>query len=175
MPPGDAGTLDARLRALEDRAAILDLLAGLAHSADIASESYWRDAFGDDAILDAGRGGAPDRGHAAILGIIGGAGQRTATQAGMAHLAALPHVSLDGDRATATGYLLVVVPDAHAPVVVLPGKGPSLPLSIYHLTVNRWELMRTPAGWKIVRRVIRPVGTDEARRILAEGIGKRGG
>jgi hypothetical protein len=155
---------------VEDRLAILELLAGSAMSSDTASEEFWAEMFTDDAVMDRGGTVPNDIGRESLLAIVRSPEQRAAINAGMAHLAQLPSITIDGDRATATGYLLVVVPDAEARAIVLPGKGSSAGLGIYQVTVNRWELTRTADGWKVSRRVVRALASDEARPILARGI-----
>jgi hypothetical protein len=164
---------EERLAAVEDRLDILNLLAGSALSSDVGSESYWSMLFAEDAVMDRSQDLPADRGREQIVKIVRGDGQRAAVRHGMAHLAALPHITIDGDRASATGYLLVVVPDAQAPQVKLPGKGSSFPLSIYHLTVNRWQFVCTSTGWQVSDRLVRPVGTDAAREIISCAIDSR--
>lgn len=170
MGESEVRNLLDRLTAVEDRLAILDLLAGSAHSSDVASGAYWSSIYADDAAMDRGAGRARDLGKESILAIVNGADQQAAIDAGMSHLAMLPRVRVEGDRATATGYLLVVVPDPDGARVVLPGKGTSPGLSIYQLTVNRWELVRAAGGWQVTKRVVRPIAAEDAREILSRGL-----
>lgn len=162
--------LSKRLVLIEDRLAILNILAGSAHSSDVASEAYWDGMFAEAAVMDRGQGIPNDIGKDDILAIVRSPEQRAAIDAGMAHLAMLPHIAVDGDHAVATGYILVIVPDDQASRVVLPGKGRSPGISIYQLTANRWEFVRAGPDWKVSRRVVRPIAADDARQILASGI-----
>jgi hypothetical protein len=42
---------------------------------------------------------------------------------------------------------------------------------IHRVGVNRWELVRTNAGWKIKRRTLRPLdGTEPARELLRRAL-----
>jgi hypothetical protein len=169
MTPATPRGLEERLRAVEDRLEILDLLAGSALSSDVASEAYWQSMFADDAVMD--RGGA----HGVlprerVMEIVRGAEQARAIQSGMAHACALPRIYLDGDRAVATGYLQVLVVDPNGADVDLAGKGSRKALASYHLSVNRWELARTVHGWRVTRRVIRAIGAEDARDLLNDGI-----
>ena len=162
-------SIEERLRAIEDRLEILDLLAGSALSSDVASETYWQSMFAHNAVMD--RGG--DQGLESrdqIMDIVRSPSQAGAIESGMAHAAALPHIRIEGDRAVATGYLQVLVLDPNSPEVNLPGKGSRKALVSYHLTVNRWEFERTEEGWQVARRVIRPIATEEARQLLRRGI-----
>jgi hypothetical protein len=159
----------ARITATEDRLEILNLLAGSAFSSDVASEAYWTKMFTEDAVFDRGQG-RQDKGREEILKIVSGPDQREAIKFGMTHLAMLPHITLNGDSAVATGYLLIAMPDTTASHVKLLGKGVSPGFSIYQLTVNRWELVRTTTGWKVTRRTVRPITSNDSRNILERGI-----
>jgi SnoaL-like domain len=159
----------ARLTATEDRLEILNLLGGSALSSDVASEAYWAKMFTEDAVFDRGQG-RQDKGQANILKIVGGADQKEAIQFGMTHLALLPHITLNGDSAVATGYLLIVVPDSAASHVKLPGKGASSGFSIYQLTVNRWQLVRSKVGWKVSQRTVRPLSSGDSQAILKHAL-----
>jgi SnoaL-like domain len=158
----------SRITAAEDRLAILNLLAGSAFSSDVASEAYWKKMFTKDATFD--RGAKQDKGIEEILKIINSPEQKEAIKAGMTHLAMLPHIKLNGDSAVATGYLLIVMPDSAASHVKLAGKGVSPGFSIYQVTINQFILVRTTDGWKIVRRVVRPISAVDSHAILKEGI-----
>jgi hypothetical protein len=165
MSTAEFRQVEARLALIEDKLAILNILAGSPLSSDVASESYWQSMFAHNAVMD--RGG--DQGlvrRDEIMQIVSSAEQASA----MAHLAALPHIRIEGNRAVATGYLQVLVVDPNSPEVILPGKGARKGLVTYHLTVNRWEFERTDKGWQIARRVIRPMGTADGQDLLSRGI-----
>jgi hypothetical protein len=159
----------ARITTAEDKLEILILLSGSAFSSDIASESYWKKMFTADAVFDRGQD-RQDKGIAEILKIVNAPDQHEAIKNGMTHLAMLPHITLKGDSAIATGYLLIVMPDTAASHVNLPGKGVSPGFSIYQLTVNRWELVRTNAGWKVAQRTVRPLTSNDSHNILVSAI-----
>jgi hypothetical protein len=159
----------ARLAATEDRLEILNLLAGSAFSSDVASEAYWTKMFTDDAVFDRGQG-RQDKGRAEILKIVTAPEQKEAIKFGMTHLATLPLITLKGDSAIATGCLLIVMPDTAASHVKLPGKGVSTGFSIYQLTINRWEFVRTTEGWKVSKRTVRPLSSSDAQAMLIRAI-----
>jgi SnoaL-like domain len=158
----------SRLTATEDRLEILNLLAGSAFSSDVASESYWTKMFTENATFD--RGIKQDKGREEILKIINAPEQKVAIKAGMTHLAMLPHIQLKGDSAVATGYLLIIMPDSAASHVKLAGKGISPGFSIYQVTVNKYTLKRTTDGWKVTKRVVRPITAKDARTIIQKEI-----
>jgi hypothetical protein len=159
----------ARIIATEDRLEILNLLAGSAFSSDVASESYWTKMFTEDATFDRGVA-RQDKGRDEILKIVNAPDQKEAIKGGMTHLAMLPHITVKGDSAVATGYLLIVMPDTAASHVKLPGKGVSSGFSIYQLTVNQWKLLRTTDGWKVTNRTVRPISSADSRAILQRAI-----
>ncbi len=159
----------ARIIAAEDRLEIQNILAGSAFSSDVASEAYWAKMFSDDAIFDRAPGWQ-DKGREAILKIVNSPDQKEAIKVGMTHLAMTPHITLKGDSAVATGYLLIVMPDSAASHVKLSGKGVSPGFSIYQLTVNRWELKRTTDGWKVSQRTVRPIMMNNSRDILKQAL-----
>jgi ketosteroid isomerase-like protein len=158
-----------RITATEDRLEILNLLAGSAFSSDVASAAYWKKMFTDDAVFDRGQG-LQDKGRTDILKIVNDPSQKEASKAGMTHLAMLPHITLKGDSAVATGYLLIVMPDSAASHVKLAGKGVSSGFSIFQVTTNRWQLVRTADGWKVSKRTVRPLSSDDSHTILERAI-----
>jgi hypothetical protein len=158
-----------RITAAEDQLEIINLLSGSAFSSDIASASYWTNMFTKDAVIDRGNN-LRSKGHDEILAIVNSNEQKIAIKAGMTHLAMLPHITLYGDSAIATGFLLIVMPDSTASHVALPGKGISPGFSIYQLTINKWLLARTNDGWKVTKRIVRPITAIDSRDILTDAI-----
>jgi hypothetical protein len=172
MTAAKSASMEERLRAVEDRLEILNLLAGSALSSDVASEAYWQSMFAHNAEMD--RGGAHGVANRdQIMEIVCSTNQAAAIESGMAHSLALPHIQIDGDHAVATGYLQVLILDPDSPTVTLAGKGSRQALVTYHLTVNRWELERSGERWQVTRRVIRPIATEEAGAMLRSGIEPR--
>ena len=83
------------------------------------------------------------------------------------HLAALPHIALDGDRAVVTSYLQILTPHPTAEPHEVPNHGVSKGFRIHRVASNRWELERTASGWKIRRRTVRTIdGSEPPREIL---------
>jgi SnoaL-like domain len=158
-----------RITAAEDQLEIINLLSGSAFSSDIASASYWTNMFTKDAVIDRGNN-LRSKGLDEILAIVNSNEQKIAIKAGMTHLAMLPHITLYGDSAIATGFLLIVMPDSTASHVALPGKGISPGFSIYQLTINKWLLARTNDGWKVTKRIVRPITAIDSRDILTDAI-----
>jgi hypothetical protein len=163
-------TAEDRLRAVEDRLEIYNLIASHPPSADTGSDNYYRDAFAHDGVIDLG-GGKGATGNEAISQVVKAPGHQTAIAGGLAHFCGLPRVELDGDTAVATSYLQVITPDPNGTPVDVPNHGTSKGFRIHRLGANRWELKRTPAGWKVARRTYRQLdGSQEARDILRAAV-----
>jgi hypothetical protein len=59
-------------------------------------------------------------------------------------------------------------PDREAAPRELPNHGTTNGYRVHRVVSNRWELVRTDAGWKIKSRHMEPIdGTAPAREILA--------
>jgi hypothetical protein len=163
-------TLEERIRAIEDRLAIYNLIASHPPSADTGAQSYIRTIFTDDAVLDLG-GDKTATGNEAISGMSQRPAHQEAMRGGLAHFAGLPHVALDGDRAVVTSYLQIITPHPSAEPVEVPAHGVSKGYRLHRVGANRWELVRTESGWKIKRRTFRSLdGSEGARDILRQAL-----
>jgi len=139
-------TLEDRLRAVEDKLAIFNLIASHPPAADTGSDGYYRDAFAPDAVIDLG-GGKAANGNVAIAAVVKTPEHQAAIASGLCHFAGLPSVELNGDTAVAISYLQVLTPNREAKPVELSGHGLSSGLS------------HPPAGGQ-------PVGSQTHRRRL---------
>jgi len=148
----DSRTPEQRLRLIEDRFEIYNLIASHPPSADT------------------GAGGAEfarPTGRAAIAGGSSNPEHHRAIEQGIAHFAGLPYVRITGDTAFAISYLQILVPDRVGPLFDVPNHGSSRGFHVHRVSANRWEFVRTDEGWKIKRRTLRPLdGTEPAREIL---------
>ena len=165
-------TLEDRIREIEDRLEIYNLIASHPPSADTGADFYARAVYADDGIFDRGDkpgGRSRDEYEALVLS----AEHKTALENGLGHFTGLPYIELDGDKATVTSYLQILTPDwQHEPVAVA-NHGSSKGFRIHRLAANRWDLKRTPKGWRIARRTLRPLdGTPPARELLIGALGK---
>ena len=170
--PG-AQSLEARLRDIEDRLEIYNLLASHPPSADTGADYYTRAIFTEDGVFDRGESLDCTLGSEAIAAITQRSEHQQAIHGGLAHFAGLPHVELDGDSAYVTSYLQLIHPDAEGAERELPNHGVSTGYRIHRVLANRWELTRTPGGWKIKSRKLRPLdGSAPARDILARALAR---
>lgn len=164
-------SLDARLRDIEDRLEIYNLIASHPPSADTGADHYTRVVYTEDGSFDRGEGLDSAVGNEAIAAMTQTPGHQRAIEGGLAHFAGLPHIALDGDTATVTSYLQLLHPDPLGDVQELPNHGSSPGFRIHRVAANRWTLTRTPEGWKIRSRKLRPLdGSQPAREILEEAV-----
>jgi hypothetical protein len=163
-------TLEQRLRLVEDKLAIYHLIASHPPAADTGNETYYRNAFTRDAIVDLG-GGKGATGNDAIGAVVARPEHREAIAGGLCHFAGLPRVEIDGDTAIAVSYLQIVTPHHGAALMDVPGHGATPGFRIHRVGANRWDLVRTADGWKVKRRMLRPLdGSKDARELLAQAV-----
>lgn len=153
----DAG-LEARLRAVEDRLEILQLLAAYGPAVDAgaaaAAARLWRQDGSYDTFPE------PLIGSAAVAAMVEGELHQSFVRDGCAHLQGLPHVVVEGDRAVATFHSLLLLRDPERDG-----------FRVWRASANRCELVREAAGWRIERRVNRVLdGGEEGRALLRRGV-----
>ena len=159
-------TLEQRVQMVEDKLAIYHLIASHPPAADTGNENYYRNAFASDGAVDLG-GGKGATGNEAIGAIVARPEHREAIAGGLCHFAGLPRVEIDGDTAVAISYLQIVTPHRGAALMEVPGHGASRGFRIHRAGCNRWDLVRTAKGWKVKRRMLRPLdGSNDARELL---------
>jgi hypothetical protein len=160
-------TLEQRIRAIEDRLEIYNLIASHPPSADTGADYYAEATYAEDGVFDRGPNLSGASGNKAIAASLKSDGHQAAIAGGLAHFTGLPHIALDGDRATVTSYLQILTPNKSGAAIEVPNHGASRGYHIHRVVTNRWELMRTATGWKIKRRTIRLVdGSEPSREIL---------
>ena len=142
--------LERRLRALEDRAAIADIIARYGPAADSgdadAVAALWAPdgtyQF-DDTVLDAD----------GIRSLVTIPTHVQYMRRGCAHIVSAPRIEIDGDAAVAITHSVVMLRDEERWV----GE---------RVSANRWELRRTAAGWRVQSRRNRLLDGDGAAREL---------
>jgi hypothetical protein len=174
MPQSETATLEERIRAIEDRLAIYNLIASHPPSADTGADYYTRAVYAEDGAFDRGphAGGA---GREAVAAVVKTPAHQAAIAGGLAHFAGLPHITIDGDTAVVISYLQILTPQKSGEAVEVPNHGASRGYHIHRVVTNRWDLVRTASGWKIKRRTLRPVdGSQPSRDILRGAIAVHG-
>jgi hypothetical protein len=163
-----ARSVEERLRDIEDRLEIYNLIASHPPSADTGAKDYTASVYTDDGVFDRGAKLSGATGNAAIAAGLTSPGHQAAIAGGIAHFTSLPHIALEDDRAVVTNYLQILWPQTQGDPVEVPNHGTSKGFRVHRVVANRWELVRTPAGWKIKHRAIRLMDGSEpdARRML---------
>jgi hypothetical protein len=162
------GTMYQRLRAVEDRMEIYNLIAGHPPSADTGADYYAEDVYLEDGVFDRGAGLTGAKGNKEMGAVLKSPGHQKAIAGGLAHFTGLPHIAIKGDTAVVTSYLQILHPDPNGKEVELSNHGKSTGFRIHRVMANRWELVRTSDGWKIKKRSLRPLdGSEDARTLLA--------
>ena len=160
-------TVEDRLRLIEDRLEIYNLIASHPPSADTGSGDYTAAVWTVDGLFDRGAEFGGPAVHAADAGGSANPEHHRAIEQGLAHFAGLPYVRVSGDTAFAITYLQILVPDRVGPEFAVPNHGASRGFHVHRISANRWEFVRTAEGWKVARRILRPLdGTLPARDIL---------
>src|SRR5436190_9906377 len=166
-----AATLEDRIHAIEDRLEIYNLIASHPPSADTGGRDHIAASWVEDGVFDRGENLSSPRGRDVIADHVLSAGHQAAIAGGLAHFTGLPHVAIHGDTAIVTSYLQILVPQTQGDPVDVPNHGSSRGFRVHRMTANRWELVRTPQGWKIKRRTLRQLdGSLPARKILQQAI-----
>jgi hypothetical protein len=166
-PAGEDCSLERRIRAIEDRLEIYNLIAGHPPSADTGADYYAEAVYAEDGEFDRGAGLSGGVGNKAIAAVLTSPAHQAAIAGGLAHFTGLPHVTIDGDDAVVISYLQILTPNKSGPAIEVPNHGASRGYHIHRVVTNRWELHRTASGWKIKRRSIRLVdGSEPSREIL---------
>ncbi len=165
-------TFEHRLRAIEDRLEIYNLIASHPPSADTGARAYAEAVYVEDGVFDRGAELSSWSGNTAIGANLKSEGHQAAISGGLAHFTGLPYVTIDGDDAVVISYLQILTPRKSGEPVEVPNHGASRGYHIHRVVTNRWELKRTPAGWKIKRRTSRLVdGSEPSREILRGALG----
>ena len=162
--------MEDRLRAVEDRLAIFQLIASHPPAADTGNDGYYRDAFVADGVIDLGGGKTRDRQRGDRRhGEDAGAPRRDRRRPVPFRRAAARE--LDGDTAVAISYFQMSRRTKRATRRSRPATAPRAAFASIALGANRWDLKRTATGWKVVRRSLRMLdGSREAQDLLKSAL-----
>ena len=114
--------IENRLRAIEDRLEIYNLIASHPPSADTGADYFTRAAYTEDGVIDLGGGKTAD-GNEAVAAMLKTPGHQAAIAGGLAHFCGLPRIEIDGDTATVTSYLQILTPHPTAEPHEVPNHG----------------------------------------------------
>ena len=148
--------LSARLQALEDTVEITQLVAQYGPAVDSGSGAATAALWTEDGAFDA----VPDlqmRGRDDIADMVTGDGHQSLIHDGCGHVLTVPHIVVDGDRATGRSYALNIRWDADADR-----------FWVARVSANTWRWVRTRQGWRITERINANLdGTAQHREMLA--------
>jgi hypothetical protein len=144
--------LEVRLRALEDREAIRDLIASYGPAVDSGDSDGAAALWHEDGRYDVGGFGV-STGRGAIAALMEGETHQSLIAGGAAHVLSPLRIVLDGGRAIATGYSCVFRWTGHA-------------FEAHRIAANRWALSRGADGWRVDERVNRLLDGHAAARAL---------
>ena len=161
--------LEARIRHLEDQVQLYQIMSAYGPLVDSGDAEATAALWTEDGIYDWG-GGADSTaagvtegpqgaasGGAQIAAMVRGDYHQAIIKGGAAHVMGLPHVAIDGDEAVAISYSRLYRRDGDS-------------FRVWRAGANRWEFVRTPAGWRVKRRINRLLdGQEEGRRLLRSG------
>lgn len=171
MPKNALLDMEQRLRNIEHKLAIYELIASHPPSADTAYADYTASVYAADGVFDRGPNLDGATGVDEIAAFITTPAHEAAIQQGLAHFCSLPLIDLREDQAIVTSYLLLLHMDAEGAVRELPNHGASKGYRIHRVVVNRWELELIEERWKIKRRTLLPAdGTHAPRELLERGL-----
>jgi len=148
--------LTERVRLLEDRIEIMQLVAQYGPAVDSGSGDAAAALWTEDGLFDA----VPQRrmeGPAEIAAMVHGPGHRSLIENGCGHVLTVPHIEIDGDEATGRSYALNIRWDAENDL-----------FRVARVSANTWRWVRTPEGWRTAERINANLdGTPAHREMLA--------
>jgi uncharacterized protein (TIGR02246 family) len=147
--------LSARLRDLEDRESIRNVIAAYGPAVDRGDSAGAARLFAEDGAYDVGGYGVHE-GRTAIEALFEGDVHQGLIMNGAAHFLSPVRIDLNGDAATAIGYSAVFTWVDGA-------------FKAHRIAANRWELERISGAWRVKLRVNRLLdGSAEARSLLRQ-------
>jgi hypothetical protein len=145
-------TLERRLQEVEDRLAIMQLIASYGPAVDGLDRDGVAAIWAEDGSYD--YGGTPLEGRDGVAALIDLDTHRAYVGAGSSHVLSLPRIALDENRATVVNYSQVFIKDGAS-------------WRADRTSANRWELLKTPEGWQVLTRTNRLLdGSPAARELL---------
>lgn len=166
MNPNSLADFETRLRTIEDKLAIYELIASHPPSADTGAADYTVSVYREDGVFDRGPTLDGAKGAKEIAAFILRPEHREAIRGGLAHFTGLPLIDLRGDTAIVTSYLMIVHLDHEGEPRELANHGVSTGYRIHRAVVNRWELERHDGRWMIAKRTLLPVDGSEIHQAL---------
>lgn len=147
--------LEARVRRLEDRAEIAELIASYGPLVDHGDAAGTASLWTEDGTYDVDTGRYD--GRDGIAAMVESAPHQRLLARGCAHVTTPPSIALADATAVAV---------THSQLVVRNDAGG---FDVLRATAHRWELVLTPSGWRVARRTSRLLdGAPAARELLRQ-------
>jgi uncharacterized protein (TIGR02246 family) len=144
--------LSETIRVLEDEREIIRLISSYGPAVDSGQSEAAAAIWTEDGVYDTDS--VVWRGRAEIAAMVEGSQHQQLIAEGAAHVVGVPHVRVTGPRAVATCYSRVF-------------RHVDGGFEVWRVAVNRWELVRTPEGWRAAYRTNRLInGSAAARELL---------
>jgi SnoaL-like domain len=149
----DSADVLVRLRRLEDESAIQRLLMSYGPAADSGQSTFAAGLWLEEGEYDWDANGEPHRGSKAVDSMLQTSGHRQLMAEGVAHFGGPLLVEVDGDRATAINYSLIMRRDEQR-------------FYLWRVSAVRWDLERCGSMWRVRRRTNRLLDETGAGREL---------
>jgi len=143
----------ARLRRLEDESAIQRLIMSYGPAADAGLTTLAADVWLEDGVYDWDADAEPLNGSAAVDRMLQSRGHQTLIGNGVAHFSGPLLIEVDGDRATALNYSLLMRREQDR-------------FYLWRVSAARWDLERAGGSWRVRRRTNRLLDETGAGRGL---------
>jgi SnoaL-like domain len=142
-----------RLRRLEDESEITRLILTYGPSADAGFADFAGQLWLEDGVYDWDDAGEPYQGSASVSAMLHGEQHQGFIASGVAHFGGPPLIVIDGDRATAVNYSLIMrrEDDRHF---------------LWRVSAVRWDVEREGSRWRVRRRTNRLLDATGAGRRL---------
>ncbi|TMK64671.1 MAG: nuclear transport factor 2 family protein [Actinobacteria bacterium] len=145
-----------RLRRVEDEQAIQRLILSYGPAADAGLTSFAAGVWFEDGVYDWDADGVPHEGSGAVDRMLQDARHQGLIAEGAAHFAGPALIEIDGDRATALNYTLVM-------------RRTDGQFRLWRVSAVRWDLERSDSSWRIRRRTNRLLDdSGGGRRLFGE-------
>lgn len=145
----------ARLSGLADVQEITQLVMTYGPLVDSGSAEATAGLWTDDGVYEVD-GVLSMTGRDEIAGMVRGTNHQAIIHGGAGHVLTAPRVRVDGDTAEAVNHAMLVTRTGDA-------------YTVSRVSANWWTCRRTADGWRVVRRVNRPLdGRASSRELFAE-------